>query len=172
MVSSRVRRYRLIPLTEPYVRTSYTAPAYSTSPFGGTILAPLALYCTLVGTVWFHHCGDVHCNGWRSSTKAIYQTWLQLLPLYDPFIQTPLLLEYRNDLSRWSHGLCINDKLQLFIKVFEYASPLRSSPCFGQWFTPLHVLAKVSLVFSSTPLLAFIGLALLSYMDSLVTSRK
>ncbi|CAG22694.1 hypothetical protein PBPRB0822 [Photobacterium profundum SS9] len=26
LTSSRVRRYRLIPLTEPYVRTSYTAP--------------------------------------------------------------------------------------------------------------------------------------------------
>ncbi|RZP72939.1 hypothetical protein D8T51_19385 [Vibrio vulnificus] len=29
---SRVRRYRLIPLTEPYVRASYTAHAYSISP--------------------------------------------------------------------------------------------------------------------------------------------
>ncbi|RYU66167.1 hypothetical protein ERW51_13900 [Aliivibrio finisterrensis] len=28
IISSRVRRYRLIPLTEPCVRTSYTAPAY------------------------------------------------------------------------------------------------------------------------------------------------
>ncbi|RYU50294.1 hypothetical protein ERW57_12760 [Aliivibrio finisterrensis] len=27
-ISSRVRRCRLIPLTEPYVRASYTAPAY------------------------------------------------------------------------------------------------------------------------------------------------
>ncbi|MEZ9305060.1 hypothetical protein, partial [Vibrio breoganii] len=69
-------------------------------------------------------------------------------------------------------GLCINDKLQLFIKVFEYASPLRSSPCFGQWFTPLHVLAKVSLVFSSTPLLAFIGLALLTTTGSSATSHQ
>ncbi|MBA1445540.1 MAG: twin-arginine translocation signal domain-containing protein, partial [Gammaproteobacteria bacterium] len=26
VISSRVRRHRLIPLTEPYVRTTYTAP--------------------------------------------------------------------------------------------------------------------------------------------------
>ena len=80
-----------------------------------------------MGIVWFHHCGDVHWRGWRSSAKAIYQTWLQLLPLYDLFIQASLFLVHRIDLSRCSDGLCINDKRQLFIKVLKYASSLRNT---------------------------------------------
>lgn len=53
----------------------------------------------------------------------------------------------------------------------KYASPLRNDGCFWQPTTPANMLSLIGPVFSSTPLRAFIGRALLTTTGSSATSH-
>ena len=106
----------------PRIRLLHTS--YHFNLWHNIIMTTNTVCC--LGIIQIYHGGNFQCRFWRSSSKAIYQSYLQILPVYEHFHQLTLFLAHQFDGSCWSDSLCIHEINKSLITVLKHASPLRN----------------------------------------------